>query len=216
MKAQLRNLGWCVVMAVPMVALAQGKSEEKKAAAQEKKEAAQAGKPEGGKPGEGGKPEGDMAMQMPKPATELEQLKALEGNWNCKGKYHASPMGPEKQNVVSTMKVKRDLDGFFYVIRFEEKGSKEHKTPWKSEEVWGHQGGTFTRSLFDNFGGSGQLTSAGWEGDKMVWTGETMGMGGKMPTRQTFTRKGKELHYLVEFGGQGGSFAPAIEQTCKK
>ena len=212
MRVHLRNLGVFLCLSAPMWGLAQGKSEEKKAAAQEKKDAAQAGKP-----AEGAKP-GDMqAMQMPKPAAELEQLKGLEGNWNCKGKYHAGPMGPEKQNIQSTMKVKRDLDGFFYVIRFEEKGTKEHKTPWKSEELWGYQGGRFTRALYDNFGGSGQLTSPGWEGDKLVWTGETEGAGGKMPTRQTFTRGGpRELSYVLEFGMQGGAFAPAIEQTCKK
>ena len=222
MRVQLRNLGLFLCMAAPMWALAQGKAEEKKAAAQDKKEAGQEKKDAAQdkkdmKQAEGGKP-GDMqGMQMPKPAAELDQLKGLDGNWNCKGKYHASPMGPEKLNIQSSMKVKKDLDGFWYVVRVEEKGSKEHKTPWKAEELWGHQGGKFTRMLFDNFGGSGQLTSQGWQGDSMVWTGETQGASGPMPTRQTFTRKGnKEVSYLVEFGGPGGAFAPAIEQTCRK
>ena len=34
---------------------------------------------------------------------------------------------------------------------------------------------------------------------------------------QTFTRGGpREFSYVLEFGMQGGAFAPTIEQTCEK
>ena len=51
----------------------------------------------------------------------------------------------------------------------------------------------------DNVGGWITETSPGWEGDKIVWTGEGSVLGQKIGFRETFTKKSdKELVWTAE------------------
>jgi hypothetical protein len=68
----------------------------------------------------------------------------------------------------------------------------------------------------DNMGGYSQETSSGWEGDKIVFTGNSA-MGGKqVPTRDTFTKSGDgSLKHDWE-GQMDGTWTSMGSETCKK
>jgi len=153
----------------------------------------------------------------PKPAPEMKQLDLFLGTWKCEGKMLANPMGPE-HTVKSTVTGKTDLDGFWVAVRIDEKKTKDSPMPIKGNFQITYDAATkkFQAVWNDNFGGWGQMTSAGWEGDKITFTGEMYGMGQKMGSRDSFTKKSdKEMVHTGEMQA-GGKWAPMMEDTCKK
>lgn len=151
----------------------------------------------------------------PKPAAQLDQLKLFLGNWKCTGKQLATPMfGPEHAFTASAA-AKLEADGFWQQFTYEEKKAKDHPG-LKLTGLWGYdQGGKrFVRAAGSSQGGWDSATSVGWSGDKMVWTGDLSGPTGRMPFRQTFTRKGdKEWSFRFELNAQG-SWVPLTEVSC--
>jgi hypothetical protein len=153
----------------------------------------------------------------PKPPTELDQLKYFEGSWRCDGKVPAGPMGPE-HGYKSTFKVKKDLDGFWYSADYEQKKSKDNPTPIKARGFFSYDTASkkYVFGGFDNAGGMVNETSTGWEGDKMVASGEGTGMGQKIGFRETFTKKGdKEMTWMGELR-MGKDWMVIGSDTCKK
>jgi hypothetical protein len=157
------------------------------------------------------------ASSMPKPAAELDQLKLFEGTWRCEGKLPAGPFGPE-QSYKSTFKVKKDVDNFWYALDYEQKKSKQHPMVMKARGFIGYDpaGKKFVATGVDNSGGWVTETSAGWEGDKMVLTGEASLMGQKTPFRESFTKKSdKEMVWQAE-AKLGKDFVVLGADVCKK
>jgi len=153
----------------------------------------------------------------PKPMSELDQLKYLEGNWRCDGKVPAGPMGPE-HGYKATFKVKKDLDGFWYVAEYEQKKSKDNPQPIRAHVTFGYDGGAkkYVLNAFDNVGGMMTETSAGWEGDRLIATGDGTAMGQRVAFRETFTKKGdRELAWLGEMK-MGKDWMVVGSDTCKK
>jgi hypothetical protein len=184
------------------VAFAQGKPAE--APAKEKKPAAAA-------PEKAGAP-----MEMPKPPAELEVEKWFDGKWKCEGTQHASHLGPEGK-FTSALHIKMDIQGWWLNFHVErEKGFMP------GAQVAGYAGYDTTtkkhvRTDFGLGGSWGTLTAAGWEGDKLVYSGEMMTMGKKMPLKHTFTKKGdSEFMSVYEMAGPDGKLMPVFEETCKK
>jgi len=151
-----------------------------------------------------------------KPAAELDQIKWLEGNWHCDGKAPAGPMGPE-HGYKSTMKVKRDLDGFWYVGDYEQKKSKENPMAVKARSFIGFDpvAKKVVSLGVDSFGGALQLSGA-IEGDKLTTEGEgTMG-GQKMGFKQVFTKTGdKSLTWHGELK-MGKDWTVVGDDSCKR
>jgi hypothetical protein len=162
------------------------------------------------------------AMEIPKPAPELDQLKVLEGTWNCDGTMPAGAMGPGSpaQSVKSTMKMKKSLDGFWYMTDYEEKKTKTHPVAIKAHGPMGFDptAKKFVMMGVDNMGGYVTETSTGWEGDKMVLTGDGMLMGQKASVRDTITKKGNnELVWASDMKmGGAADFSSMGEQHCKR
>jgi hypothetical protein len=153
----------------------------------------------------------------PMPTPQLDQLKALEGNWRCDGKVPAGPMGPE-HGYKATFKVKKDLDGFWYVAEYEQKKSKDNPVPIRARAFFGYDGGAkkYTLNAFDNVGGLMTETSPGWDGERLIATGDGTAMGQKVSFRETFTRKGdRELTWLGEMK-MGKDWMVVGNDTCKK
>ena len=72
------------------------------------------------------------------------------------------------------------------------------------------------RTDLDGMGMVTHLSSAGWEGDKLVWAGDVMGAQ-KMSFKETTTKKSaKEMALALEIAGPDGKFANIMELTCKK
>jgi hypothetical protein len=168
-------------------------------------------------PPAGAAPQAKPMAGPPKPAPEMKQLDFFMGTWKCDGQMKATPMGGEHP-MKTTATGKSDLDGFWVNVRVEEKKSKESPTPIKGnfQMTYDATGKKFHGLWNDNYGGWGNATSPGWEGDKISFTGDMYGMGQKMGSRDSFTKKSdKEMVHTGEMQ-MGGKWMVLMEETCKK
>jgi hypothetical protein len=155
----------------------------------------------------------------PKPPPELEAfMKGFDGTWKCDSKIPAGAFGPDTPEIngKSTVKFKKDLDGFFWRGEYDMKKTKT--TPaMKGIFYVGYDPGTqkFLITGVDNGGGFGN--GAGTvEGDTVTFIGENIFAGKKLKTRETMGKKGpKEGFHKIEVDS-GSGFAPFAEDTCKK
>src|SRR5687768_7647795 len=108
----------------------------------------------------------------PKPAAELEQIANFVGTWHCEGTIPESPFGPAHKTKTD-VHIKKDLDGFWISGHVKEQKTKESPMPMEGHFHQSYDVGKkqFVMIWVDNFGGWATSTSAGWEGDKIVWTG---------------------------------------------
>jgi len=152
-----------------------------------------------------------------KPAAELDTLKFFLGRWRCEGKQFASPLGPEHP-VKGSAEAKLESDNFWQTFLYEEKKTKDHPG-LKVRGLWGFDQGAkrFVRAAAGNHGEWDTASAPGWEGDKLVWTGELSGPMGRVPFHHTFTKKSdKEWTHALEVRGPDGKWSPTEELTCKK
>jgi hypothetical protein len=173
--------------------------------------AAPAGAPAASAPGAAAPP-----AAPPKPAPELDQLKWLEGNWRCDGKAPASAMGPE-HTYKSTMKVKRELDNFWYVTDYEQKKSKENPIAVKARGFLGYDpvAKKFESIGVDSVGGIVQLTGT-LEGDKLSSMGEGTLGGQKIGFKEVITKTGdKSLTWHGEMK-MGKDWVVIGDDSCKR
>src|SRR5262249_25971483 len=122
----------------------------------------------------------------PTPSKELETfMKPFEGTWKCETKFAANAFGPGSPEVTakSTVKFKKDLDGFFYRGDYDVKKQKGVPMPVRGTFYIGWdpvQKGVIVTGV-DNMGGAGFATGK-IEGDSAIYTGETHMMGMKVKT----------------------------------
>ena len=152
----------------------------------------------------------------PKPPAELDGIKWLEGNWRCEGKAPAGSMGPE-HGYKSTMKIKRDLDGFWYAGDYEQKKSKENPMAIKARNFIGFD--PIAKKVVslgvDNIGGALQLSGT-IEGDKIASEGEGNMGGQKIGFKETFTKTGDRA---LTWHGEvrvGKDWVVVGDDTCKR
>ena len=154
----------------------------------------------------------------PKPSVELDTFKFFLGKWKCEGKAFPGPMSPVEHAVKGSAEAKLIVDNFWQAFTYEEKKTKEHPG-LKVNGIWGFDQGSkrYVRAAGDNLGGWDSASAPGWEGDKLVWTGELSGPMGRVPFHHTFTKKSdKEWTHLLELRMPDGKWAPAEDVTCKK
>jgi len=154
----------------------------------------------------------------PKPAPELDTFKFFLGKWKCDGKAFVSPMSPAEHGVKGTAESKLEVDNFWQSFNYEEKKTKEHPG-LKVKGLWGFDQGSkrFVRAAIGNHGEWDTASAPGWEGDKLIWTGELSGAQGRIPFHHTFTKKSdKEWTHLLELRLPDGKWIPAEELSCKK
>ena len=153
----------------------------------------------------------------PKPAAELDQLKMFEGTWRCDGKQPAGPMGPE-QVYKSSFKGKKDVDSFWLAFEYSQKKSKVHNMPITAKGFLGYDPAAkkYVTMGVDNMGGSISESSSGWEGDKLVFSGDGQMGGQKISFRETYTKKSdKEMTWSGEMK-MGKDWIPVGTDTCKR
>jgi hypothetical protein len=187
---------------VPQLALAEEKAEKKPAILKN----------------DAGEESGRMKAP-PKPGPELDALKPLTGMWTCDGKAPASPMGPA-HGFTSTINSKWELGNFWLETDYSVKKSKENPMAFNARAWMGYDP-TAKHYVFlgvDDKGGGISLTSSGWEGDKLEWTGDGTGPMGKMKTKFTFIKGKTPSEYTMEFTMQNpkGEWMPPSSETCKK
>lgn len=155
----------------------------------------------------------------PAPAPELVAFaKGLEGSWKCDTKFMAGSMGPGSPEVATkaTVKLKKELDGFWYAGTYEVKKSKA-MPGMKAMFFMGYDAGTKHVILtgIDSSGGA-SLETGPIEGDSVTATGDGYLMGSKVKVRETMAKKGpKEMVHTFEVD-MGHGFQMLGEDTCKK
>jgi hypothetical protein len=154
----------------------------------------------------------------PKPSVELDTFKFFIGRWKCDGKAFAGPMSPTEHAVKGSAEGKLIVDNFWQSFTYEEKKTKEHPG-LKLNGLWGYDQGAkrFVRAAAGNHGEWDTASAPGWEGDKLVWTGELSGPMGRVPFHQTITKKSdKEWTHVLELRLPDGKWVPVEDITCKK
>jgi len=152
----------------------------------------------------------------PRPPAELDQLKWIEGNWRCEGKAPAGPMGPAHP-YKSTMKIKRELDGFWYVSEYEQKKSKENPFAIKARSFISYD--AVAKKVIsvgvDNLGGALELSGA-LEADKIAMAGEGSMGGQKVGFKEVIAKAGDKAlswHGEVRIGKE---WLVVGEDSCKR
>ena len=110
---------------------------------------------------------------------------------------------------------KLEADGFWQQVTYEETKTKDHPG-LKLVGLWGYDtaGKRFIRAFGGSLGEWDSATSVGFNADKMVWTGDLSSPAGRMPFRQTFTKKSeKEWTFRLELNMQG-NWVPLSEVGC--
>ena len=157
------------------------------------------------------------APPSPAPGPEYAQLAFFAGDWTCTGKADASPMGPAHATT-ATVRVHKELGGFWYTGHYEEKKTAENPHPMHFAFFWGYDSGAkvFTLDGFDAMGGRSHQTASGWQDSKLVFDGTSAGNMSPAPFRDTFTKKDDAT---LEHSGEmqvDGKWMHLDQETCKR
>jgi hypothetical protein len=161
---------------------------------------------------------GEAPAGPPTPAPEMGQLKIFEGRAQCTGTQKASPFGAEHATR-GIARANTGLGGFWMTLRYDERKTKQNQNPVHVVYVLGYDAGAkqFVASGFDGLGGRISESAAGWEGDKLMLTGDYVGGGQKFGFRDTFTKTGDAgIDHLGELQGADGKWTTLNQQTCKR
>jgi hypothetical protein len=151
----------------------------------------------------------------PPPNPALAQLNFFAGSWQCAGTGYMDGKGHPTGGRVT---MGWELNGYFMSLRYEEQKTDVNPMPITAVEHWGYSDELkkLVAGQVDSMGGYGTQASVGWEGDKMVWVGDSHMMGTKMPSRDTFVRHGdNEVTHLGEMQ-QNGAWIKQDEERCYK
>ena len=129
------------------------------------------------------------APQMPKPSAEMQKLsKLLVGTWRTSEKMEPMPeMGlPNGGSGTGTEVVKAGPGGFSVVVDYKSHGPMG---PFAGHGVtfWDAKEQAYKSFWTDSMGGQGEFTTGKWEGNDLVFTGESEMQGKKYKTQQKFT-----------------------------
>jgi uncharacterized protein DUF1579 len=154
-------------------------------------------------------------MEVPKPAPEMSQLRFFDGSWTCAGTMSPSPFGPGGK-MTSTVRSQTDLGGFWQSGTV--KGTSPGMPPFEGRFNMTYDP-TAKRHVMlwvDNMGGWAHSSASGWDGDKIVFAGDSFMAGKKFSTRDTFTKAtGGTMRHSWEVQTDG-KWAPVGDETCKK
>lgn len=151
----------------------------------------------------------------PVPDPALAQLRSLAGTWTCAGRTFGP--GPEHPTT-ATMTLAWHLDGFWLEVRYEEAKAAANPVPLSSVSEWGFDllQKTLTSTTVDNVSGIDTQTTAGWQGDKLVFEGSARRFGTQFLDRDTFVRHGdSQLVHTLE-ASVNDSWIKLHEDTCNR
>ena len=155
------------------------------------------------------------AMAHPKPAAEMANLKLFGGNWSCTGEGAMEP-GGAMMKMDSTVSGRSALGGFWQSGTV--KGAAMGGMPpfeGMYHMTWDPAAKQYVMLWVDNMGGWSQARASGWEGDKLVFTGDSQMGTQKMRVRDTFTRSADgTLRHMGEME-TGGRWTKMMDETCR-
>ena len=153
----------------------------------------------------------------PKPAAQMAQLAAFTGTYSCFGRQADSVFG-SAHPIDTLQQGVADLSGFWVVVRYTELLTGDNTDPSTGTYTYGYDTAAkqFFASWNDSFGGWGTQTSAGWDGNKLVLTGDYNSNGQKIPARDTFEQaNATTLVHTSELQAMG-QWVTLQSETCTK
>jgi hypothetical protein len=154
-------------------------------------------------------------------AQTLPQQLSLEkwfvGAWICEGTQHASPMAPGVK-FIDRFSFKMTLRGSWLIYHIDQlKGPVKGKQTLIGSSTWDANAKVHVRRDMNIGGSRVDVTSPGWDGDKLVYTGYMIIGDDRLPVKHTFTRKGDAAYdSVLEVTGADGKPAMWEEESCKK
>jgi ketosteroid isomerase-like protein len=112
------------------------------------------------------------------------------GNWICQGTQHPSPDAAAVQ-FSDKLSFKMALDDSWLTFHIDqEQGPLEGKQTLIGWGTWDDNAKVHIRRDMNLGGSRVDVSTPGWDGDKLVFTGYIIANGEELPIRQTFTKKG--------------------------
>lgn len=155
----------------------------------------------------------------PKPAPELDEYyKVFAGTLKCESTFAAGAMGPgsPEMKAKTTVRIRKDLDGFWYRGEYETKATKT-QPGMKGVFYLGYDPASKQALItaVDNAGGASWGTGRK-QGDSIVFEEQGFMLGMKVKIRETMT-SGATLGHKVELdAGKGYGYQPFVSETCTK
>jgi ketosteroid isomerase-like protein len=121
---------------------------------------------------------------------QLSVEKWFVGNWICEGEQHASPTAAAvKFTDKFTFEMALDESWLTYHVD-QTKGQLQGKRTLIGWITWDANAKLHVRRDMNIGGSRVDVTTPGWDGDKLVFTGYMIANDEKLPIQQTFTQKG--------------------------
>jgi len=155
-------------------------------------------------------------------ATQMlpEQLSAEKwfvGTWICEGTQHASPTAPGVE-FIDRFSFRMALRGAWLFYHIDQlKGPVKGNETLIGASTWDANAKVHIRRDMNIGGSRVDVTSPGWDGDKLVYTGYMIAGDEKLSIKHTFTRKGEAAYdSALEVTGADGKPTMWEEESCKK
>jgi ketosteroid isomerase-like protein len=148
---------------------------------------------------------------------QLSVEKWFVGEWICEGEQHASPKAVAVQ-FTDKFTFKMALDGSWLTYHIDQtKGPLQGKRTLVGWGTWDANAKVHVRRDMNIGGSRVDVTALGWDGGKLVFTGDMIANDEKLPIRQTFTKKGDAAYdcTLVVTGAEGKPMEWE-EESCRK
>ena len=126
----------------------------------------------------------------PTPPNQLSVEEWFVGNWICEGEQHASPISAAVK-FTDKFTFKMALDGSWLTYHIDQmKGPLRGKRTLVGWGTWDENARLHIRRDMNTGGSRVDVTTPGWEGDTLVFTGYMVTGDGKLLVKQTLTKKG--------------------------
>ena len=148
---------------------------------------------------------------------QLSAEKWFVGDWICEGTQHTSPTGPGVE-FIDRFSFRMALDDSWLIYRIDQlKGPLKGKQTLIGSSTWDANAKVHVRRDM-NIGGSRlDLTSPGWDGDKLIYTGYMVTGDEKLPVKHTFTKKGSAAYdSALSVIDADGNPMRWEEESCRK
>jgi hypothetical protein len=165
-----------------------------------------------------------MAQEKPAKAAEAQKLpeqlsfeKWFVGDWICEGTQHASPAGLGVK-FTDRFSFNMTLRGSWLIYHIDQlKGPVKGKQTLIGSSTWDASAKVHVRRDMNIGGSRMDVTSPGWDGDKVVFTGYMITGDEKLPVKHTLTKKGDAAYdSALEVTDADGKPAMWEEESCKK
>ena len=148
---------------------------------------------------------------------QLSVEKWFVGTWICEGTQHASPVDPGAK-FTDRFDFSMTLRGSWLIYQIDQlEGPVKGKQTLIGSSTWDANAKLHVRRDMNIGGSRVDVTSPGWDGDKLVYTGYMIIGEGKLPVKHTLTKKGDAAYdAYLEVTGADGKPAMWEEESCKK